>query len=125
MIRWSECLPRGLDSATNEQVMGSCCTIRTRLSLGRLGLMALLCAFLYGCPTLAWSADFVEEPAYFRVMIEGRTVRLQGMTVKRPDAAEKLPVALITHGKPPNQTGMLDLQPTHLVALARDLARRG
>jgi dienelactone hydrolase len=100
-------------------------TVRNCLNFGRLGLMALFSGFLFGCPALAWSADFMEETGYFRVTIEGRTVRLQGMTVKRSDAAEKLPIALITHGKPPNQAGMLDLQPTHLAGLARDLARRG
>jgi dienelactone hydrolase len=105
--------------------MCSHCTIRTRLDFKHLARIVLCSAFLLGCPARAWSADFVEEPAYFRVTIEGRTVRLQGMTVKRPDAPEKLPIALITHGKPPNQAGMLDLQPTHLAGLARDLARRG
>jgi dienelactone hydrolase len=91
----------------------------------RLALAALFNLLLFGCPALAWSAELVEETGYFRVTIEGRTVRLQGMTVKRPDATDKLPIALITHGKPPNQASMLDLRPEHLVGPARDLARRG
>jgi len=87
--------------------------------------MALLSAMLSGYPALAQSADFEEEPGYFRVTIEGRTVRLQGMTVKRSDVAGKLPIALIAHGKPSNHAAMLDMQPTHLAGVARDLARRG
>jgi hypothetical protein len=31
----------------------------------------------------------------------GRTYRLEALTVKRADAAGRLPVALITHGKAP------------------------
>jgi dienelactone hydrolase len=95
------------------------------MNLKGLALATLFSLLLFGGPTLAWSAELVEETGYFRVMIEGRTVRLQGMTVKRSDVTEKLPIALLTHGKPPNQASMLDLQPAHLVGPARDLARRG
>jgi len=66
-----------------------------------------------------------EELQYFRLKIDGHTVRLQGMTVKRSDVHDKLPIALITHGKAPNLASMLDLQPGQFVGIARDLARRG
>jgi dienelactone hydrolase len=67
----------------------------------------------------------MEEPGFFRVRIEGRQVRLQGTTVKRADATEKLPIALITHGKPVDEAGALDLKPEQYLGVARDLARRG
>jgi dienelactone hydrolase len=99
--------------------------VKCRPNFMHAACMALLSAMLFGCPALAQSADFVEELAYFRVTIDGRTVRLQGMTVKRSDAAERLPIALIAHGKPSSHAAMLDMQPAHLAGVARDLARRG
>jgi dienelactone hydrolase len=88
-------------------------------------VVAASISLLAGCPKLAWAAEFAEESGFFRVTIEGRSVRLQGMTVKRADAPDKLPIALITHGKPPNLASMLNLEPAHLLGPARDLARRG
>src|SRR5215471_21110881 len=103
----------------------SCRCMSHRLDLKRLALVALFSACLCESPVRAWSADFVEEPGFFRVRIDGRQVRLQGTTVRRADATEKLPIALITHGKPPDQAGALDLEPEKYVGVARDLARRG
>jgi dienelactone hydrolase len=88
------------------------------------GALALNLALL-ACPASGWAADFVEEPAFFRVTIDGRTVRLQGMVVKKADAASPLPIALITHGKPSNLVSMLDMQPASYLGTARDLASRG
>ena len=96
-----------------------------RFVLTRLAFAALFSLLLFSCPTSTWSADLVEEKVFFRVMIDGRTVRLQGLTVKRADAADKLPIALITHGKASNLGSMLDLQPESQIGPARDLARRG
>jgi len=71
------------------------------------------------------SKDFVEEHSFFRVTIGGRTVRLEGMTVKRADATGRLPIALITHGKAPNLQSMLDQHATAFIGQAKDLANRG
>jgi dienelactone hydrolase len=73
----------------------------------------------------AWSDDFKEESAFFRVDIGGHVSRLEGLTVKRADAAGRLPVALMTHGKPSGLQGMLDTRVDDLKNQARDLASRG
>jgi dienelactone hydrolase len=91
----------------------------------RFAVAAMLSVYVLACPTSGWSADLVEETGFFRVTIDGHTVRLQGMTVKRADAAKQLPIALITHGKPPNSGSMLDMKPSSLLGHARDMARRG
>jgi dienelactone hydrolase len=103
---------------------------RTQHVFGRINLVQLACAVVLSLAILAypgsgWSADLMEEASYFRVTIDGRPVRLQGMTVKRVDATNQLPIALLTHGKPPNLGSMLDLQPASLLGPARDMARRG
>src|SRR5438128_12594113 len=118
-------LGRLSSSRVSENLMPFRFAVKCCLNFRRLACMALLSAMLSGYPALAQSAGFEEEPGYFRVTIEGRTVRLQGMTVKRSDVAGKLPIALIAHGKPSNHAAMLDMQPTHLAGVARDLARRG
>jgi dienelactone hydrolase len=73
----------------------------------------------------AADSDLIEDPAFLRVTIAERTVRLEGLVVRRKDATGKLPVALIAHGKPPTQTRMLDDHTITYVRQARDLARRG
>ena len=76
-------------------------------------------------PARASSDDLIENKEYFTVSIGGRLVRLEGMTVKRADATGRLPVALITHGKLPTASRMLEQHATNLRNQARDLAHRG
>jgi dienelactone hydrolase len=76
-------------------------------------------------PAHAASDDLIEKREYFAVNIDGRLVRLEGMTVKRADAKGRLPVALLTHGKLPTVGRMLEQHATNLRAQARDLAYRG
>ena len=45
--------------------------------------------------------------------------------MKKRDAAGKLPIALIAHGKPGSEGRMLDERAGEYVRQARDLARRG
>lgn len=72
------------------------------------------------------SADeFVSEKTFFRTSINGKTVRLEGLIVKRADLTGPLPVALITHGKSANLADMLALRGSDYGPYARDLARRG
>jgi dienelactone hydrolase len=98
-----------------------------RFSLNRMArmLLASFAILLSHCYASVASTELTEELQYFRLKIEGRTVRLHGMTVKRSDSHDKLPIALITHGKAPNLASMLDLHPAQFVGVARDLARRG
>jgi dienelactone hydrolase len=91
----------------------------------RLACVLALQALLLVGTAAAGEGDFVEDPSFLRVKIDGRTYRLEALTVKRADAAGRLPVALITHGKAPLESKMLDDHASNFVRQARDLARRG
>lgn len=69
--------------------------------------------------------EFVVERTFFRASIDNRTVRLEGLTVKRSDLTGKLPIALITHGKSSHHLDMLESKAADYAGPARDLARRG
>jgi dienelactone hydrolase len=69
--------------------------------------------------------EFVIERTFFRTTIGNRTVRLEGLVVKRSDLTDKLPIALITHGKSSHHLDMLESKAAHYAGPARDLARRG
>jgi dienelactone hydrolase len=70
--------------------------------------------------------EFVAERTFFRTQIDGKSVRLEGLVLKRADlAGSKLPVAVITHGKSANLTDMLESKAADYAGPARDLARRG
>ena len=88
-------------------------------------LAGLLVLMFLGLPSPARSDDFIQEHTFFRVTIGGRPFRLEGLTVKRADASSRLPIALITHGKPANLQRMLDHHATDLIGPAKDLAHRG
>ena len=88
---------------------------------------AALCAFGIAPAAIAQSAqeEFVVERTFFRTSIENRTVRLEGLVVKRADISGLLPIALITHGKSSHLSDMLESKATDYAGPARDLARRG
>lgn len=69
--------------------------------------------------------DLIEDPSFLRVAISGKLVRLEALTVRRAEAARRLPIALIAHGKPTTQGRMSDQHVHDYVMQARDLARRG
>jgi dienelactone hydrolase len=71
------------------------------------------------------SDEFVIERTFFRTTINNRTVRLEGLVVKRSDLTGKLPIALITHGKSSHLADMLESKALDYAGPARDLARRG
>lgn len=73
----------------------------------------------------ASSEEFKEEKTFFRVNIGGHVFRLEGLIVKRADATDRLPIALITHGKPTNLQNMLDTRVEDFKGQAKDLASRG
>jgi dienelactone hydrolase len=87
--------------------------------------LPLLIALLFATGALAQETELVEDNSFLRVTIEGRSVRLESLIVKRKDAAGKLPIALIAHGKPGSMGRMLDDRAIEYVRQARDLARRG
>jgi dienelactone hydrolase len=75
-------------------------------------------------PVLA-NDDLIEKQEFLNVTIGGHRVRLEGMTVKRADASGRLPIALITHGKPGTYGTMLEQHTSGMLPQARDLAYRG
>jgi dienelactone hydrolase len=89
------------------------------------GLSSLSLILFLALASPALSADFLEENGFFRVVIAGRTFRLEALTVKQAGTTGRLPIALIAHGKPANLQGMLDDHATNFVEVARDLASRG
>jgi hypothetical protein len=60
---------------------------------------AMLVTALVVTPVLA-DDDIVQETQMLRVTIAGKTVRLEAVIVKRADAAGRLPVAFMNHGRP-------------------------
>jgi dienelactone hydrolase len=82
-------------------------------------------AFAVPAPAQTGPDEFVIERTFFRASIDNRTVRLEGLIVKRSDLAEKLPIALITHGKSSHHLDMLESKASDYAGPARDLARRG
>ena len=78
--------------------------------------------------TLAGAAraqDLVEQDGFLTARIDGRLTRLESFVVRPKEAAGRLPIALIAHGKPATEGRMSDMRAAHFAPLARDLARRG
>ena len=94
------------------------------MRIPRLILMAAV-SLCVGTAAAQDDSDLVEDPAFLRVTISERTVRLESLIVRRKNAEGKLPVALIAHGKPATEGRMLDDRAIQYVRQARDLARRG
>lgn len=69
--------------------------------------------------------NLIEKKEFFEVTIGGHRVRLEGMTARRADATGRLPVALVTHGKPSTTGTMLEQHASGMLPQARDLAYRG
>jgi pimeloyl-ACP methyl ester carboxylesterase len=84
----------------------------------------LVACLVVSFPVLA-NDELIETKQFFNVVVDGHRVRLEGMTVKRADASGRLPVALITHGKPSTTGTMLEEHASGMLPQARDLAYRG
>lgn len=96
-----------------------------RLSAMALGLFSIAVLASQALAQDAVPDEFTVERAFFRAAIDNRTVRLEGLVVKRADLNEKLPIALITHGKSSHLADMLESKASDYSGPARDLARRG
>jgi dienelactone hydrolase len=98
-------------------------------ALRRLAVAAfsMLCVGICSGPALSQAVpdEFVVERTFLRTTIEKRSVRLEALIIKRSDVTEKLPVALITHGKSSHLSDMLGSKAADYAGPARDLARRG
>jgi len=93
------------------------------MKIGKLVWLTMSLAIASATPAI--SDEFKEEETFFRVNIAGHVFRLEGLIVKRADATGPLPIALITHGKPPNSQNMLDTHTKQFLGQARDMANRG
>jgi dienelactone hydrolase len=89
----------------------------------KIKIMAWLAAAL-AASSPALSDDFKEDSSFFRVNIAEQDIRLEGLIVKRADSTDRLPIALITHGKP-TDLSTLDIHVEYLKSQAKDLASRG
>jgi len=89
-----------------------------------LGAVAL---FLWLSPIGAYAEgqDLLERHEFFHVVIDGKPYRLEGFVAKRTDAAERLPIAIITHGQPGSLREIKAESIEKFVPRARDLAIRG
>jgi len=89
-------------------------------------LFALLAACIVAAAP-ARGDDLVSETGFFRVNIGGRTVRLEGVVVKRADAVGRLPIAIFNGGRPGTALEASDskLSLVWLRLILADLARRG
>jgi dienelactone hydrolase len=106
------------------------CHISTRLRAYRrlvVAALSVLCVGFCVGPALSQTApdEFVVERTFLRTTIDNRSVRLEALIIKRSDVTEKLPVALITHGKSSHLSDMLGSKAADYAGPARDLARRG
>lgn len=86
-------------------------------------LLALLALLLAACGARA--QEFDEQNGFLNVRIAGRLTRLESLVVKPNGAAQRLPIALIAHGKPASEGRMSDMRAADFAPVARDLARRG
>jgi dienelactone hydrolase len=74
----------------------------------------------------AWAQVLVEQEVFLNTRVSGALVRLEAFIVKMKDApSQRLPIALITHGKPPSEGRVSDMRARLYAPQARDFARRG
>lgn len=90
--------------------------------------IALLVSVLTLIASRGVAQELVEHDGFLLVRIAGSPVRLEIFTAQakeRPPGQERLPIALITHGKPPSHGRMGDMRARQYAMHARDMARRG
>src|SRR5689334_16431487 len=102
-----------------------CSMIVMRPLPGFLAVLVTLFAGFANAQTPSQPDEFTVERTFFRTSIDNRSVRLEGLVVKLADAKERMPIALITHGKSSNLGDMLESRAAHYTGVARDMARRG
>ncbi|MGL4243190.1 MAG: alpha/beta hydrolase family protein [Beijerinckiaceae bacterium] len=66
-----------------------------------------------------------QEEAFFNARVAGRIFRLEGLITKPRNAAGRLPIAILLHGKDFEHSEMERVRPRASARQARDLAERG
>ena len=69
--------------------------------------------------------EFIQEDGLVAVSLGGAPVRLEVLTVRSADRTGRLPIALVTHGKPASDDDLATVHASNFRSIARDLARRG
>ncbi|MGL4443715.1 MAG: hypothetical protein ACRCU1_08820, partial [Alsobacter sp.] len=69
--------------------------------------------------------EFIQEDGLVAVSLGGAAVRLEVLTVRSADRTGRLPIALVTHGKPASDDDLATVHASNFRSIARDLARRG
>lgn len=70
-------------------------------------------------------SEFIQESVLLPVNIGGASFRLETLVLRSRSARGRLPIALITHGKPGPRDDLATIHATNYRSIARDLARRG
>ncbi len=90
-----------------------------------VAVAAGLTAAAAAAQTPARVREFVQEDSLVTVTLGGGPVRLEVLTVRSADRTGRLPIALITHGKPASDDDLATVHASNFRSIARDLARRG
>lgn len=69
--------------------------------------------------------EFMQEDGLVTVTLGGVATRLEVLVVRPFGRAGRLPIALVTHGKPESEDDLATVHASNFRAIARDLARRG
>jgi dienelactone hydrolase len=93
----------------------------------RIATRAAFAAFVLfaACAGAVRAQELVVETAPLQVSINGRSISLEAIVVKRADATGKLPIAIITHGSPATAPARAAMRAEQMLPHARDLAIRG
>lgn len=69
--------------------------------------------------------EFVQEDGLLAVTLGGAATRLETLVVRPYGRPGRLPIALVTHGKPASDDDLATVHASNFRSVARDLARRG
>ncbi len=97
---------------------------RVKTICAAIGVAVILAA---ATPARADDADLIQQKQMLRVTIDGKTVRLEALIVKRADLTGRLPIVFINHGRPDDFVQALrqDLTTAGPPLGTLDMARRG
>ncbi len=88
--------------------------------------LAAIAPLAMAWPAWAGEPDVIEESGLIPVKIGGETLRLEMLFVRsRVSSPAKLPIVLISHGKPASRADMAAVHATNYRSIAQDFARRG
>ncbi len=101
-----------------------------RFPAARPIIRAILAAAVVAAPLAAADAqtrprEFIQEDGLTAVSLGGSVLKLETLLVRSIGRTGRLPIALITHGKPASDDDLATVHASNFRSVARDLARRG